>query len=122
LFPNIKKVSLDCQGLSSYIYPRGMDKGQLYDEAMRIFLTDKNNDAVLDKDFYKDKFALVIDLQSYRDTHLMNTGTRTENVRDGISIRIEKEPTTTDLDVRIFVLADASIEVSDNTIGELKLT
>jgi hypothetical protein len=122
LFPNITKVSLNCQGHSNVIYPNGMVKKQLYNEAMRVFLTDKNNDAISRADFYKDKFALVIDLKAYRDTHLMNTGIRTANVCDGVSVRILKEPTATDLEMRIFVLADANIEVSENTISELKLT
>ena len=60
VFPNIEKVKITIEGTPSQINSQGIPKNRFYDEAKMLF----ENGAETLKSFYKNHFALVIDLRN----------------------------------------------------------
>jgi hypothetical protein len=67
LYPNLEKVRLTIEGVPNSVFSQGLPKSRFFEEAKRFFcpMCEKSMaDEFMSIDkFYKDGFALVIDLR-----------------------------------------------------------
>ena len=76
VYPNIEEVKISVEGVSNSIYSQGMPKSRFFEEAFRIFhcgYEDCESVMSLEK-FYKDAFALCIDLRTINDDFVYGDG------------------------------------------------
>ena len=93
-----------------------MSKHEMYETARDYFLDDIS-DTVTPREFFKDKFALVIDMRTINDKHVFANGREILNTRDGVAIQIKKKATTKDLTCYMYVVSDAQVSVQNkNTV------
>ena len=71
--PGIKSIRLDYEGDSNVIYQNGLKEPELYNEARRVFGKGKLS-TISKADFYKDKFAIVLDLRTHEDNKIVGSG------------------------------------------------
>ena len=68
VYPNVTEVKLTIEGVPNKVYSQGIPKSRFYEEAKRLFVSkDKRDEFMTFQKFYKDKFALVIDLRSHEE-------------------------------------------------------
>ncbi len=70
VFPNIETVKITIEGTPSQIYSQGIPKNGFYDEAKRLFGKGVENPLITLKSFYKNNFALVVDLRNIEDNNV----------------------------------------------------
>ena len=71
--PSVKEIRVDYEGDSNVIYQNGLKEPELYNEARRVF--GKGELSTITKaDFYKDKFAVVLDLRTHEDNEIVGSG------------------------------------------------
>ena len=97
MFPNIKTVKVTIEGMPNQIYGQGIPKNRFYNEAKRLFENGENPLITL-KSFYKNHFALVVDLRNIEDNSVYQTGRKLTSTQLGIQLEIQKKATTTDID------------------------
>jgi predicted AAA+ superfamily ATPase len=75
VFPSIEKVKVTIEGKPSAVYSQGLTLENFYDEAKRLLGIANNtcNDNISIRKFYKDKFALVVDLRAVDDSHIVGS-------------------------------------------------
>ena len=68
VYPNITEVKLQIEGVPNKVYSQGIPKSRFYEEAKRLFGSkDERDEFMTFQKFYKNKFALVIDLRSHEE-------------------------------------------------------
>ena len=121
-FPNLTNVKVTVEGHPNDIYSNGLSKRKMYRQAVRFF----NNDdcekylgatCVSMREYYTDKFACVIDFRTVDDNTVSGSDRRLIGTQAGILMEIEKEATTTDLSCHVFVIADATIDISGTKLN-----
>ena len=60
--------------------------------------------------FYKDKFALVIDLRSHEEVNKTAHGKKIVNTQNGILLEIKKKAHTGNINCNIFVVSDGLLK------------
>ena len=80
VYPKIKKVSINIESNPNAVYSQPMVKSKLFAEARKVFLNHVT-DTVSITDFYKDKFAMVIDLRTFPDDDVSGNGRRIINTQ-----------------------------------------
>ena len=90
----------------------------MHEEAERFFGTMGNpyGDNIPCREFFTDKFSLVIDLQTVDDESVSGSGMKILSTQAGIKIEVKKEVTTKDLDCHVFVIADAIVNIVGNKL------
>ncbi|CAB4037264.1 Hypothetical predicted protein [Paramuricea clavata] len=118
VFPSIEKVKVTIEGKSNAVYSQGLTTEDFYDEAKRLFGIANNtcNDDINVRKFYKDKFALVIDLRAVDDNHIVGSGKKLLGDNPGIPLEIETDTITEDILCNIFVLSDGLINISEKPL------
>ena len=114
--PNITNVSITIEGVPNMVYSEGLPKERIYEEAQRLFENDMKKREMSKRKFYKDKYALWLDLRSTYSKNISNEGKRLVKTQSGVLLRINKTATTKDLSCYIFVLSDALINFSDGKL------
>ena len=102
-FPSIKSVKVTVEGIPNSVYSQGLNMSQLFIEARKVFLNN-DIDTLPITDFFTDKFALAIDLRTFRDNNVSGNSCKILNTQSGILVDITKEVTTTDLICYIYML------------------
>ena len=121
VYPNIEKVKITIEGKPNLIYSQGIPKNRFYDEAKRMFLMVRDHESEMSpQDFYRDKFALVIDLRSIEDTSRHETGKRIVNTQSGVLLEITKLATTADVICRTYVVSDAVARFANNDLSSVE--
>ncbi|CAB4024076.1 Hypothetical predicted protein [Paramuricea clavata] len=118
VFPAIEKVKVTMDGKPNAVYSQGLTYENFYDEAKRLFGMANNacNDDINVRKFYKDKFALVIDMRAVDDSRTVGSGKRILGDNPGILLEIETDTITEDFLCNIFVLSDGLINISGKTL------
>ena len=118
VFPNIEKVKVTIEGKPNAVYSQGLTTENFYDEAKRLFGIANNtcNDDINVRKFYKNRFALVIDLRAVDDNHIVRSGKKLLGDNPGILLEIETDTITEDILCNIFVLSDGLINISEKTL------
>ena len=131
--PNFTKVEMTI-GVPNQLYSQDMRQYQQWDEISKYFaLTskcDKDTDKVAKDLYFSDsniekyltkRFALWLDLRSTADNTLHDSGRRTENASEGITIQIENEiGPDENLNIYLFIIQDAHINFEDGRFSEIK--
>lgn len=107
IFPNIEKVKITVDGVPNVVYSQGIPKSRFYSEAKRLFgggvrVWDEN----MTIRFYKNLFALVIDLRSVEDNLAHRTGKKIVQTQSGVLIEITKLATTANVVCKTFVVSN----------------
>ena len=75
------------------MYSQGLTRPNVYDEARRFFKRGKDpcNDNNLSRlDFFKGKYAVVIDMRTVDQEAIVNSGRRLVGTQSGVLLEIEK--------------------------------
>lgn len=121
VYPNIESVKLTIEGVPNMVYSQGIPKSRLWEEAKRLFgqKLDYDQHMTVQK-FYKDGFALVVDLRSIEDNAKVATGKKIVNTQSGILMEISKKVTTVDVMCRLFVLSDGLVNLINNDLQSIQ--
>ncbi|CAB3991169.1 Hypothetical predicted protein [Paramuricea clavata] len=118
IFPNIEKVKVTIEGKPNAVYSQGLTTENFYDEPKRLFGIANNtcNDNISVRKFYKNKFALVVDLRAVDDNHIVGSEKKLLGDNPGILLEIETDGMSEDIFCNIFVLSDGLINISEKTL------
>ena len=122
VYPNITEVKISIEGVPNSIYSQGMPKNRFFEEAFRIFhcgYEDCQSVMTLEK-FYKDAFALCIDLRTINDDFVYGDGKKIVNTQSGILLEIKKTATTANVKCHIFVLSDGLLNIVNRDLSSIQ--
>ena len=94
------------------IYSQGLPKKRFFEEAQRLLEYNIKDPQMKIEDFYNNKYALWIDLRTTFAKNINGDGKTLVQTQSGILLKIKKTATTKDLMCYIFILSDASMEIS----------
>ena len=119
--PGVKSIRLDYEGDSNVIYQNGLKEPELYNEARRVF--GKGELSTITKaDFYKDKFAVVLDLRTHEDNGMVGSGVANtiSRTQSGFTIHMElKSGRSSKLQADIFLVSHAQAQIQDNSLKRI---
>ena len=93
LCPNITEVKVTIEGVPNQVYSQGITKSRFYDEAKRLLGSKDERDLfTTPQKFYKDKFALVVDLRSDEEVEKTEHGKKIVNTQNSILLEIKDCP------------------------------
>ena len=120
VYPNITKVDVTIDRRPNAVYINGISTDDLYREAKRVFHVKDSN--MTEKNFYDNKFALVVDLRCTDDNDAINAGHNVTDTKSGVQLIIKREATTKNVRGEIYALSDAAVTIAEGSFGGLKLT
>ena len=117
LYPNITEVKITIEGVPNQVYSQGIKKSRFYDKAMRLFSSkDEKDQFMTPEKFYKDKFALVINLRSTEEVNKTGHGKKIVHTQNGILLEIKKTAHTGNINCKIFVVSDGLVILENNNL------
>jgi hypothetical protein len=123
LYPNIDKVRITIEGVPNSVFSQGIPNSRFFEEAKRFFcpMSEKSmaNENMSISKFYKDGFALVIDLRSTQDD-TTGGGKNIVNTQNGVLLGITKRATTADVMCNLFVVADARLNFVSRVLSSIQ--
>ena len=88
---------------------------------MRLFGSkDLKDQFMTPQKFYKDKFALVIDLRSNEESNKTGNGKKIVNTQNGVLLEIKKTAHTWNLKCNIFVVSDGLVNFMNNDLRSIQ--
>jgi len=114
VFPDLTKVSVTINGSPSMIYNSGIEEDDMWEEASRFFVEEKNKtENMTSKKFYtENKFGLLIDMRSFASQAFHGSGTRIVNSTDGVQLEIERNAKGSGVvNCHVFVISDAQFNI-----------
>lgn len=121
LYPNITSVKITVEGVPNMVYSQGLPQSRLYDEAKRLFSDKQERDQYITVDvFFKDKFALVIDLRSHEEVNKTAHGKKIVNTQSGVLLEITKKAHTGNINCNIFVVSDGLVNFVNNDLQSIQ--
>ena len=115
VYPNIDSVEVSIEGVPNALYTKSMGKYEMFNTARDFFLDDVS-DTITPREFFKDKFALVLNMRTVNDKHVFANGREILNTQDGIAIEIKKRATTKDLTCYMYVVSDAQVNIQNKNM------
>ena len=98
LYHNIEEVKVAIEGNPNIVYSQGINKNRFYSEVKRVLNKVEDYDRFMSfQSFYKDLFALVIDLRLIEDNMKHATGKKIVNTQSGFLLEISKLATAVDV-------------------------
>ena len=119
VYPNIDEVKVTIEGVPNVVYSQGIPKSRLYGEACRLFSLGVRDQFMTLEKFFKDKFALVIDLRSNADREKTGHGKLIINPQNGVLLEIKKRAHTGTLRCHIFVISDGLVNMTNNDLKSI---
>jgi hypothetical protein len=123
LYPNLEKVRLTIEGVPNFVFSQGLPKSRFFEEAKRFFcpMCEKSMaDEFMSIDkFYKEGFALVIDLKSTQDD-TTGGGKKIVNTQSGVLLEITKKATTADVQCNIFIVSNALLNFANGDLSSIQ--
>jgi len=94
IFPDLTKVSVTINGSPNMIYNNGVEGKDMWEEAQRFFVKEKNKTKHMDatKFYTGDNFGLLIDMHSLADQEMHGSGKRLVNSTDSVQLEIGWSP------------------------------
>jgi len=115
--PNITKVEVNVDGMPNKLYSKGMLPTDFWDSIIRRY---GQTDNLTQKDFYKDKFALWVDLRTYPSNEIHGNGLLLNSTKDGVKLQINREVHGTgNITCHMYVVADALMEIVDSDLKSI---
>ena len=118
--PNITSVKITIEGVPNMIYSQELPKKRIFEEAQRLLEYDMNDPQMKITDFYDDKYALWIDLRTTSAKNIFGDGKTLQQTQSGVLLEIKRTATTKDLTCHIFILSDASMEISSGQFSKIE--
>ena len=119
MYPNISEVKVTIEGVPNVVYSQGVKRSRFYEEANRLFNQDTKDQFMTLEKFFKDKFALLIDLRAHVDKSVMANGREIINTQNGILLEIKKTAHTGILKCSLFVVSDALVKFVNNDLQSI---
>ena len=82
--PNITNVKITIEGVPNMIYSQGLPDKRIFEEAQRLFEHNMEDPEMKITDFYKDKYALWIDLRTTFSRNTANEGKKLVQTQSGV--------------------------------------
>ena len=124
VFPDLKKVKVTINGSPSMLYNEGIVSTDLWREARRFFVREKNKTEHMNLKLFLagDKFGLLIDLRSMADRSMHGSGTRLVNTTDGVQLELERKASGSgNINCQVFVISDAHMPIKYNQLRPIEL-
>ena len=120
--PIITEVKISVEGVPNSVYSQGMPKRKFFEEAFRIFHGGyENSDAVMSiEKFYKDSFALCVDLRTLDDNFVYGNGKKLVNTQSGLLLEITKTAISANVMCHIFVISDGSLNIVNKDLSSIQ--
>ena len=115
--PPIKKVKVSYEGNPNAVYSGGLERSEFFAEAQKVFLNDELGTVTMEN-YYSNKFALVVDLRTFPDNNVVGTGIRILNTQKGITLTIERDSATENLNCYIYFVGDARVGIDNYSFSE----
>ena len=115
VYPKISKVEVSIEGVPNALHTHALQKYGMY-KAARDFFLDYEFNTVTPREFFKDKFALVLDMRTVNDKYVIGNGCEVLNSQAGVAIEITKETTAKDLTCYMYVVSDALVNIQNRNI------
>ena len=114
-------MKLTIEGVQNSVYSRGIPSNRFYDEARRLFGEKEGKDQFMTVEkFYKDEFALVIDLRSHEEVNKTAHGKKIVNTQNGILLEIKKKAHTGKINCNIFVVSDGVVNFINEDLQSIR--
>ena len=115
VYPNIDNVRVTIEGVPNALYTNALEKAGFYESARDFFL-DYEFNTVTPREFFKDKFALVVDMRAVNDKNVYGNGREIINTQAGVTFEINKRATTKDLTCYMYIISDGMIDIQNKQI------
>ena len=122
VYPNITEVKISVEGIPNSVYSQGMPKRRFFEEAFRVFhcgFTPCDSVMSVEK-FFKDSFALVVDLRTLDDNFVYGNGKKLVNTQSGLLLVIKKTAITANVKCHIFVISDGLLNIVNKDLSSIQ--
>ena len=127
VYPNITDVKISVEGVPNNVYSQGMPK-RFFKEAFRIFHGGYDgragvsySDVVMSLEkFYKDSFALCINLRTLDDNFVYGNGKKLVNTQSGLLLEITKTTISANVMCHIFVISDGLLNIVNKDLSSIQ--
>jgi len=119
VFPDLKKLEVTINGSPNMIYNQGIVAKDLWEEASRFFVREKNKTEHMTPRLFLagDRFGLLVDLRSMADRSMHGSGVRVVNSTDGVQLEIERKASGSGtINCQVFVISDAQLNILGNKL------
>ena len=124
VFPDLKKVKVTINGSPSMLYNEGIVATDLWREARRFFVREKNKTEHMNLKLFLagNRFGLLIDLRSMADRSMHGSGIRLANTNDGVQLELERKASGSgNINCQVFVISDALMPIQENQLQFIQL-
>ena len=119
VYRNIESVKVTIEEIPNSVYSQGIPKSRFFEEAMRVFKISDEKFMIL-RNFFKNKFALVIDLRTVNDRFTHGNGRKLVNTQSGLLLEITKKVTTANVMCKIYILSDGLVNVVNKDLSSIQ--
>ena len=115
---NIESVKVRVEGEANQVYNSSIQKSYIYKETVRSFGNKQHpEDNVIEIDFLKSKYALVVDFRKVNEKNVLYTGRNLVGNQAGVLLEITKKATAKDLVAHIFYVSDATASIRGQEVN-----
>ena len=79
-----------------------------------------DEEAITMREFYKDQFALVVDLRTLNDNNVTGTGKKLVNTQSGILLEIKKTAISANVMCKMFFISDGLLNISNRDLHSIQ--
>jgi len=119
VFPDLTKVKVTINGSPSMLCNEGIVGTDLWREAKRFFVREKNKTEYMNLKLYLagDRFGLLVDLRSMADRSMHGSGKRLVNTTNGVQLELERKKSGSgNINCQVFVISDAQVNILGNQL------
>jgi len=123
VFPDLTKVSVTINGSPNMIYNNGIEGKDMWEEAQRFFVKEKNKTEHMDatKFYNGDNFGLLIYMRSMADQEMHGSDKRLLNSTDGVQLENEgKAEGSGYVNCHVFVIAKSQFNIIDRQLESVQ--
>ena len=120
VYPNITDVKISVEGVPNSVYSQGFPKHRFFEEAFRVFPCGYADSMMSIEKFYKDSFALCIDLRTFDDNYVYGNGKKIVNTQSGILLEITKTAISANVMCNIFVISDGLLNIVNRDLSSIQ--
>jgi len=123
VFPDLTKVKVTINGSPSMLYNEGIVATDLWREARRFFVREKNKTEYMTLKLFLagDRFGLLVDLRSMADRSMHGSGVRLVNTTDGVQLELERKTSGSgNINCQVFVISDAQFNILGNQLQDVQ--
>jgi len=123
VFPDLKKVKVTINGSPNMIYNEGIVATDLWREARRFFVREKNKTEHMNLKLFLtgDRFGLLVDLRSMADRSMHGSSVYLMNTTDGVQLELERKASGSGtINCQVFVKSDAQANFIGNQLKDVE--